>query len=264
MCPVVLMTRVSLLVMLTAVLSVGSFGNANEQYFLERGDVLLSVNGHALDSEDDYIRAVQGSPRMMRFTIINKRNGRLCALQTRLRPPGQGLKFGVTAAERRGEGLLIRNVQRSSPATKCELDQELDLATEVARFLAFESENPEQNGSLLVHEWDKSDAAGDAFQIIAPPQVPMRVWRVANGKLQLAKYEALQAAFGSDRSKWPPSTICFAITLQDSGRVEARVAHHYDCGIAADSRGGNSCELTLAKRNNSWKLVRFQPGAHWD
>jgi hypothetical protein len=241
---------------LFSMIGASSGANADE---LEPGDTLLSINGKQVNSENEFARAVTGSPGLMRFTIINRRTRCLCPLETQLRPKDQDRRLGVTAAEQRGEGLKIREVQQGSPATKCEVDSDLEFARTIAKMIMDgQGEHAEKlpNGSVIVYQWPTED--------ITQPGVAKYVWEVKQGKLERAEYTVYQRAFAARRSGWPPSTMCFAISSQDHERAVVNISSFYDQGLGPDSRGGYAIEWTLKHDGEQWTLKSQQDAAAWD
>jgi predicted metalloprotease with PDZ domain len=56
-----------------------------ESMRLEPGDVIVAINGQPLNSLQDYVNAVKGSPREMRFTVRDARTGNLLEMKATLR-----------------------------------------------------------------------------------------------------------------------------------------------------------------------------------
>ena len=52
---------------------------------LESGDRIISINGRPINSEADYARAVDNSGQMMRFEVLNSRDGQTYSASVRLR-----------------------------------------------------------------------------------------------------------------------------------------------------------------------------------
>jgi S1-C subfamily serine protease len=52
---------------------------------LQRGDVILSINGRTIHGTKDYWDAVKSSPELMKFTVRDVRDGQKRDLQTQLR-----------------------------------------------------------------------------------------------------------------------------------------------------------------------------------
>jgi len=60
-------------------------GSPAEKAEVERGDIVLSVNGEKITSEDEMVDAVYRSPRRMKFTIRGARTGKIWHLEATLR-----------------------------------------------------------------------------------------------------------------------------------------------------------------------------------
>lgn len=238
----------------------GSRGvQAGQVIGLEPGDVILSVNGKMLKNGGDLLAAVRHSPDLMQLTVIDVRTGKLRALQTRLRSTGSARRFGVSTEDRGGRGVTITHVQPSSPASRCETDGEFTWAQAVVQCMLARSEHDDdriREGSLLVYQWPTKR--------VAEPGALKYVWRYRAGQVEPSGADVWYQAFGADRSKWPPNTICFAINSAQPQHIVVTVSTFYDCGITRDTRGGNAEQLTLDKEGGEWKVTEQQGLMAWD
>ncbi len=218
---------------------------AEQSIRLESGDIILSVNGEQLKSGQDLLEAVRHSPTLMRFTVVDIRTGQLRALQTQLNSSASSRRFGVSTVDHGGEGVKVIEVFRNSPATRCEEDSDLALGRTIGQLIASSSEeggNSSSDGAIVVYQWPSEQ--------IAEPGTPKYAWRVRGGKLQPTSYRIMQDAFGTNRAKWPPNTICFAVTETEDGRADVTVDTFYDMGITPTSRGGNSVRWEVERHGN--------------
>jgi hypothetical protein len=87
-----------------------------ERLSLEPGDVILTINGQQVSGRNECILAVNGSPRIMTFTVRDRRNGTVWEMQTELRDGG--MRFGVDIVDNGGDGARVTHVQRGAPCTK--------------------------------------------------------------------------------------------------------------------------------------------------
>ena len=123
-------------------------------------------------------------------------------------------------------------VFRNSPATRCEEDSNLALARTIAELIVSSSEeggNSSSDGAIVVYQWPSEEIAEPDAQICLAG---------SRRELQPTSYRTLQDAFGTDRAKWPPNTICFAVTETEDGRADVTVDTFYDMGIAQPFAGG--------------------------
>lgn len=87
--------------------------------YLEQNDVILSINGQRIRSENDFRNAVQGSPTEMVFSIRNSRDGRKMHLKATLR--SGGTRFGVEAGDNGGDGVIVQRIYNGYPASRLEI-----------------------------------------------------------------------------------------------------------------------------------------------
>ena len=110
------------------------------------------------------------------------------------------------------------------------------------------------------NRWVKRDAI---FAKVNAAREPLNVWRLEDGHFEEVDAQPYQDAIGEDRSRWPRNTFTFRIDEQSNDRAVVFVANHYDRGIVAQSRGGNSSYLTLTLVEGEWQS-QWQDHMRWD
>lgn len=90
-------------------------GNVPNRLSLEPGDVILTINGRPISSRDECIRAVNNSPRIMTFTVRDRRTGIVWEMQAELND--RWPRFGVDITNNGGDGVRVTYVQPSTPCT---------------------------------------------------------------------------------------------------------------------------------------------------
>ncbi len=88
-----------------------------QQIYVEPGDIVLSINGQSIGGRTDLINAVNRSGSVMRFTVQDRRTGRILYLATRLND--NGYRFGVSCVDNGGRGARITNVIPGASALRC-------------------------------------------------------------------------------------------------------------------------------------------------
>lgn len=105
-----------------------NYRNDGKNWYLERGDRIVSINGDAVDCVNCFARAVRNSNAQMQFVVKSGTDGGLYPFTARLNPLGQGggvgdggqqkLRFGVWVESYNGPGAKVVKVQPNSPATR--------------------------------------------------------------------------------------------------------------------------------------------------
>ncbi|WP_437231081.1 PDZ domain-containing protein [Planctomicrobium sp. SH661] len=86
---------------------------------LEIGDIILTINGQAMNVFDDFNNAVASSASQMNFTIRNTRDGRIYQCTTTLSSSGTssgGTRFGAYVESASGGGVKVTGVAPNTPA----------------------------------------------------------------------------------------------------------------------------------------------------
>jgi hypothetical protein len=83
---------------------------------LTHGDVVLSINGNAIQTANDCISAVKTSNKIMTFTVRDSRDGTIWSLQSELEDSHQ--RFGINVEDDPGGGALVTHVIRDMPCTR--------------------------------------------------------------------------------------------------------------------------------------------------
>lgn len=96
------------------------------------------------------------------------------------------------------------------------------------------------------------------------PFLPLRIWRCSQGQLTAERKDALDRAFGDDRSEWPPSTYVFAFESATATRAVVDVHTFYSMGDWESSRGGHAQRWQLEKESGAWVVTEIETYEYWD
>jgi len=104
-----------------------NYKNDGQNWYLERGDQVVSINGSEVDCVNCFSRAVRNSNAQMQLVVKSATDGKLYPFTARLNPLGaddvdgggqQKLRFGIWVESYNGPGARIVKVQPNSPATR--------------------------------------------------------------------------------------------------------------------------------------------------